>query len=218
MFLGLVSAAAPAAAQSASGEIAGGYSYLRLDGEGMPEGWFVSGAVDLTPGFSIVGEVFSNRRNLTTDDILEEAASDSDPDVLSFAELIEDAGVEAGVTVRSLAGGIRYGQSFGRTGWFVQSVAGPAWVDMRISALDVDVSISPSTWVWQSGGGVDVSVTPRVAVRLRGDYRRLGGFDVGEGLLGRGSGLTREDLEAPGANAFAFSTGLVLRLGALRRP
>ena len=60
MLLALVSAAVPAAAQSVSGEIAGGYSYLRIDGEGLPEGWFVSGAVDLTPALSIVGEVFSN--------------------------------------------------------------------------------------------------------------------------------------------------------------
>lgn len=218
MLLALVSAAVPAAAQSVSGEIAGGYSYLRIDGEGLPEGWFVSGAVDLTPALSIVGEVFSHRRNLTSADILEEAASDAGPDVLNLVDLLEDTGIEASVTVRSVAGGIRYGRSLGRTGWFVQSVAGPAWVDTRLSVLDVDISISPSTWVWQTGGGIDVSVTRRAAVRLRGDYRRLGGFDIGEELAGRGGGLTPGDLEVPGANGFAFATGLVLRLGALRQP
>ena len=218
MLLALVLVPLPAAAQSVSGEIAGGYSYLRVDGEGLPEGWFVSGAADLTPTLSIVGEVFSNRRNLTSADILEEAAADAGPDVPSFADLLEDTGIEASVTVRSLAGGIRYGRPLGRAGWFVQSVAGPAWVDTRLSVLDVDISISPSTWVWQTGGGIDVSVTRRLAVRLRGDYRRLGGFDISEELAGRGGGLAPGDLEVPGANGFSFSTGLVLRLGALRQP
>ncbi len=218
MLLALVSAAAPAAAQFGSGEIAGGYSYLRIEGEGLPEGWFVSGAVDLNPALSIVGEVFSNRRNLSPDDFVEGVDAEAGPDVLAFAELLEDTGVEASMTVRSLAGGIRYGQSLGRAGWFVQSVAGPAWVDTRLSVLDVDVSISPSSWLWQTGGGIDVSVTRRVAVRLRGDYRRLGGFTLGEGLAGEATGLAREDLDVPGANGFAFSTGLVLRLGALRQP
>ena len=218
MLLVLVLAATPAAAQSPSGEIAGGYSYLRIDGKGLPEGWFVSGAVDMTSGLSIVGEVFSNRRNLSSDDLLEGVDPEAGPDELSFAHLVEDTGIEASLTVRSLAGGIRYGQPLGRAGWFVQSVAGPAWVDTRLSVLDLDVSISPSTWVWQTGGGIDVSVTRRVAVRLRGDYRRLGGFDVGESLPGGSNGLAPGELEVPGANGFAFSTGLVLRLGALRRP
>ena len=218
MLLALVSAAVPAAAQSASGEIAGGYSYLRMDGEGLPEGWFVSGAVDLTPALSIVGEVFSNGRNLSHDDLLEGTDPEVSPDGLTFDEFVESVGVEASVTVRSVAGGIRYGRSLGRAGWFVQSVAGPAWVDARMSLLGLDISISPSTWVWQTGGGLDVSVSRRAAVRLRGDYRRLGGFDIGEELAGRGGGLTPGDLEVPGANGFAFSTGLVLRLGALRQP
>ena len=217
MLFALVSAA-PAAAQFASGEIAGGYLYLRIEGDGLPEGWFVSGAVDLTPTLSIVGEVFSNRRNLSYDDFVEGADVEAGSDVLGFAELLEDTGIEASVTVRSLAGGIRYGQSLGRAGWFVQSVAGPAWVDTRLSVFDVDVSISPSSWVWQTGGGIDVSVTRRVAVRLRGDYRRLGGSALDERLAGTVGGLAPEDLEVPGANGFAFSTGLVLRLGALRQP
>ena len=118
--------------------------------------------------------------------------------------------------MRSLGGGIRYGRSLGRAGWFVQSVAGPAWVGLRLSVLDLDVSITPSTWVWNTGGGVDLSVTRRAAVRLRGDYRRFGGFDLGESLPGGSSGLAPGDLEVPGANGFTFSTGLVLRLGALR--
>ncbi len=218
MLLAFVSAAAPAAAQFGSGEIAGGYSYSRMEGGGLPEGWLVSGAVDLNPTLSIVGEVFSNRRNLSPHDFVEEVDAEAGPDVPGFAELVEDTGIEASITVRSLAGGIRYGQSLGRAGWFVQSVAGPAWVDTRLSILDVRVSITPSSWVWQTGGGIDVSVTRRVAVRLRGDYRRLGGFTLGEGLAGEASSLAREDLALPGANGFAFSTGLVLRLGALRQP
>ena len=218
MLLALVSSAVPAAAQSVSGEIAGGYSYLRIDGEGLPEGWFVSGAVDLTPALSIVGEVFSNRRNLSSDDIVEGVDSDAGPDELSFAELLEDTGIEASVTVRSVAGGIRYGRSLGRAGWFVQSVAGPAWVDTRLSVLDVDISISPSTWVWQTGGGIDVSVTRRAAVRLRGDYRRLGGFELGEDFASLGGDFAPADIEVPGSNGFVFSAGLVLRLGALRQP
>ena len=143
MLLALVSAAVPAAAQSASGEIAGGYSYLRMDGEGLPEGWFVSGAVDLTPALSIVGEVFSNGRNLSHDDLLEGTDPEVSPDGLTFDEFVESVGVEASVTVRSLAGGIRYRGSRGRGGWFVQSVAGPAWVDARMSLLGLDISISP---------------------------------------------------------------------------
>ena len=218
VFIALATLAAPAAAQSVSGEVAGGYSYLRVDGEGLPEGWFVSGAVDLTPSLSVVGEVFSNGRNLSSDDLLEGAASEPGPDGLAFAELVEGTGIEAGITVRSLAGGIRYGRSHGRAGWFVQSLAGPAWIDTHFSLLGIDVSITPTSWIWQAGGGVDVSVARRLAVRLRGDYRRLGGFDFGEGFYGQGSDLRPDDFRVPGSNGFVFSTGLVLRIGALRRP
>ena len=218
MLLALAALAAPAAAQSASGEIAGGYSYLRVDGEGLPEGWFVSGAVDLTPDVSIVGEVFSNARNLSTSDLAGSAGPAVSPDAIAFADLIESAGIEAGLTVRSLSGGIRYGRSHGRAGWFVQSLAGPAWVNMHFSLQDIDVSTTPTTWIWQSGGGVDVSVARRLAVRLRGDYRRLGAFDLGGGIFGQGAGASSEDFTVPGANGFVFSTGLVFRLGALRQP
>ena len=218
MLLALVSAAVPAAAQSASGEIAGGYSYLRIDGEGLPEGWFVSGAVDLTPALSIVGEVFSNGRNLSHDDLLEGTDPEVSPDGLTFDEFVESVGVEASVTVRSLAGGIRYRGSRGRGGWFVQSVAGPAWVDARMSLLGLDISISPSTWVWQTGSGLDVSVSRRAALRLRGDYRRVGGFELGEDFASLGGDFAPADIEVPGSNGFVFSAGLVLRLGTQRQP
>ena len=88
----------------------------------------------------------------------------------------------------------------------------------RLSVLDVDISISPSTWVWQTGGGIDVSVTRRAAVRLRGDYRRLGGFELGEDFASLGGDFAPADIEVPGSNGFVFSAGLVLRLGALRQP
>ena len=83
MLLAIVVAATPAAAQSVSGEIAGGYSYLNVDSGGLPEGWFVSGAVDLTPNLSIVGEVFNNGRNLSPDDRLEGVDPEMSPDAPS---------------------------------------------------------------------------------------------------------------------------------------
>ena len=210
--------AARAAAQPASGEIAGGYSFQHLDGLGMPEGWFVSGAVDLTPALSVVGEVFSNGKTLSPAQLREDGVSDATPDDLAFERFLESGNIDVSVTIRSAAGGIRYGGSRGRTGWFVQSVAGPAWIDTRLALFDLNISLSPSTWIWQTGGGVDVSVSRRLALRLRGDYRRMGGFEFGERLAAWAGEPASTDFTAPGSNGFVLSTGLVLRIGALRQP
>ncbi len=144
-------------------EIAGGYQWVREADQVYPRGWFLSGAAGVSTGtegrISIVGELSESRFD-------EPIAEDPLP-------------LGQGFTGSQLAylGGVRYGRRTGAVRPFVQVLAGGARISAAFEVEDIplDVSLSTTVWAMQPGGGADFLISERVAVRLKADYRYLGG-------------------------------------------
>lgn len=129
----------------------------------LPTGWLAAGSVRVTGPLSIVGEVGANYKGLTFE------------------------GVDVTVNVSSYLGGVKYSPKVNsKAKPFVQILVGLA----RANASALGITGSQDAFATQIGGGVDVAVSRRLAVRLQGDYRALranGGsgneFRVATGLV-----------------------------------
>lgn len=148
--------AAPATAQNApKGDLALSYSVLYdkelpndVSGASgwFPTGWVASGAVRVTGNLSLVGEIGANYQPLTYQ------------------------GVDVTLNVTSYLGGVRYTAKAGpRVLPFIQMLFGLA----RANASAMGVSASDDAFAAQIGGGADVGVSRKLAVRLQGDYRAI---------------------------------------------
>lgn len=147
---------APATAQTMPrGDVAMSYSLL-YDNDlpngfpGMsgvlPAGWLFSASGRVMGPLSIVGEVGANYKPVTIND------------------------VDVTLGVFSYLGGVRYRPRLdSEVRPFAQFLIGLA----RASASSANASISDNAFTSQVGGGVDISVTTKVAVRVQGDYRGL---------------------------------------------
>jgi opacity protein-like surface antigen len=117
-----------------------------------------------------------------------------------FADASFHWGSESGVSLRDLtlmAGpGLRFGKR-GGTVFFVRALAGLVQDKGSIGILDVDISETDSRFGVLGGGGVDVSVSSTLAVRLQGDY-------------------FWNDVELGKASGFRASGGVVYRFGSAR--
>ena len=112
----------------------------------LPSGWLVSGAARVIGNLSLVGEVGANYSSVST------------------------AGIDMSLSVFSALGGVRYTAKAGpRVLPFVQLLFGLA----RLHADAMGIGISDNEFATQVGGGVDVAISPKLAVRLQGDYRAL---------------------------------------------
>lgn len=148
--------AAPAMAQNQPrGDLAASFSVL-YDRElpndvagisgWLPTGWVVAGAGRLTGPLSFVGEVGANYKPTTYQ------------------------GLDVTLNVYSFLAGIRYTARVNpKVTPFVQMLFGVA----RASASAMGESASSDAFATQIGGGVDVGVSRKVALRLQGDYRAL---------------------------------------------
>jgi opacity protein-like surface antigen len=140
-----------AQAQNAGGiEVAAGYSFLHdqeLE-ENLPLGWVVSVAGPANAPLSIVGEVGGNYKTLSA------------------------LGVDVTLRVHSFLAGVKVAS---RTGPgvtpFGQILAGAARFSGDVNVAGFGVGTSETGFALQPGGGVDVGVGARAAVRLEGDYR-----------------------------------------------
>lgn len=102
--------------------------------------------------------------------------------------------------------GFRVGRR-GRTVFFLRAMAGVARDSTSITVLDVDIGESESHFAILAGGGVDVRVGRRLAIRAQGDYLWR---DLPEGIAspvpgGPGTVETPSDFRA--------SAGIVYRFG-----
>jgi opacity protein-like surface antigen len=136
----------PAIAQRAPAfELSGGYSLLR-DEEQDFHGWVASGAMHLSRGIGVVGEVggnYATLRAFTTD--------------IDFS-------------VHSFLGGARVSVPLGRrVTSFGQCLVGV----VRLGASAFDETYAETRLAVQPGAGVDIWVRPNVGVRVGGDYRRV---------------------------------------------
>lgn len=160
-------------------EIAGG---LRSSGSSA-SGWFVSGAVGVWRGVSVVGEVSrqSHQPNLL---LTGGSLASVPPDLLWVADYYYLGVDDARVT--SVLGGVRYGLTNGRLRPYVRYLLGrarasmSAWEEYRIPLLPTERVEIPSLiqtfGIGQLGGGVDVMLTPVLAVRGSVEYQ--GWLDV----------------------------------------
>lgn len=147
----LVGVVAPVAAQTPRGEIAAGYQFLRDGDSNLPRGLFISGAVNLSDRFAIVGEVSSSRTSF--------------PDTL-FAE-------GASASIYGYMGGVRYFSHMGSVTPFAQMLFGVLRAEEMIEFLGFPISESQTAGAMQPGAGVDVQLNDSFAIRFAGDYRRI---------------------------------------------
>lgn len=90
--------------------------------------------------------------------------------------------------------GVRFGKR-GGTVFFVRALAGLVKDRASITVLDVDISESSSRLGVLAGGGIDVRVAKKLALRAQGDY------------------LWNDAPEGSTASGFRVSAGLVYRFG-----
>jgi opacity protein-like surface antigen len=127
-------------------DIAGGYSYLHDQdiSENLSKGWVVSAGGRVMKWLDAVGEVGGNYKTLSI------------------------PGDPPKIRVLTLMGGPRFrAHAYGPITPFGQVLFGAAWA--RTTVLDVGDSVRD--FAYQPGAGVDFNVTPKVGIRLEGDYR-----------------------------------------------
>lgn len=164
----LLALAAPAAAGDRPGtDIFGGYSFAQIDDVKRNGG-------NLALGFDLFGPLSG---------FVDTSAHWGSQDALGLSDLTLMAGP-----------GVRFGKR-GGTVLFVRALAGLVQDRASIGVLDVDISETSSRLGVLGGGGVDVRLTKKLAVRVQGDYLWS---DPGEG--GKSSG-------------FRASAGVVYRFG-----
>jgi opacity protein-like surface antigen len=154
VFVSPLAAQAPAARRF---DVAVGYSFLHDQdiSQNLPKGWVASAADNLASWLGIVGEVGGNYKTLSI------------------------TGDQPKIRVLTLMGGPRFrAHAYGPVTPFGQVLFGAAWA--RTTVLDVGDTVRD--FAYQPGAGVDFNVTPKVGVRLEGDYRiiRAGGSNSKE--------------------------------------
>ena len=155
-------------------EVAGGYSFLGhselFDGFGL--GWFVEGGWRTSRRLSLTAEVSRHRRT-------------------------QDVGfIDVDVTFQTVLAGPRIWLPTTRFALFVHVLAGVSRLDVVARStfpIDSNADDSASYGTLQVGGGVEVPLNDRLALRVGADYRRV--------------------FTADGLNDSRFSTGAVYRLG-----
>ena len=129
-------------------EASGGYSYLHDQdaSSNFPSGWTGSVSAGINSRLSVVGELGGSYQTLTT-----------------------PSGNVTG-HIYSFLGGARYtAYSAGKVSVFGQALIGAAR-----SSLGADTTVSPETnFAFQPGGGMDVTLAPKWAVRVQGDFRAV---------------------------------------------
>jgi opacity protein-like surface antigen len=155
-------------------EVAGGYSFLGhselFDGFGL--GWLAEGGWRATRRLSLTAEVSRHRRT-------------------------QDVGfIDVDVTFQSILAGPRIWLSTTRFALFVHTLAGVTSLDVVARStfpIDSNANDSASYGTLQIGGGVEVPLNDRLALRVGADYRRV---------------FTADGLHDP-----RFSTGAAYRFG-----
>ena len=168
----LLATASPALAQPGGGfafEAGGGYAFLGGAGtvDGYGAGWFADGGWRATPWLTVAGEVGRHQRR-------------------------QDLGfIDADTTVESLLAGIRLIHRRPRFAPYAQIMVGAVRVT-RTASLAFPVAAAAGESVYgalQAGGGIELPLSARLAVRIGADYRRV--------------------LDAPGLHQHRFLTGAV---------
>lgn len=149
-----IAAAVPnrALAQSDSGfEVAGGYGFLRdVDGDAtFPRGWFASVAGDVAGPISLVGDFGGNYKSMGGLD------------------------VELSMSIHTLMGGPRFRPRSARTAPYVQMLFGVARTASTFELPDERLTSARNDFAMTPGGGVDVRLSDRAALRFGANLRLI---------------------------------------------
>lgn len=127
------------------GDVAFSYSILHDSEieETFPTGWLLAVNGNISRIFSVVGEVGGNYKT------------------------IDIVGTDVKLSVHSFMGGLRLRNETPHAVPFAQFLVGGA----RGKAGVLGESASETSFALQPGGGVDIQLTDRVALRVQGDYR-----------------------------------------------
>jgi hypothetical protein len=147
----MVALAAPAMAQNAPAvEVGGGYNYLHTEDTNVPGGWYAEVSGNLTPVFSVVGQVTANYKSI--DDVL--------------------SGVTVDTTLASYMGGVRVNArtTNGATP-FVHALFGVMHASGSVDVLGFNVGDSVTDPALQLGGGVKF-MPGTIGLQVGADYLR----------------------------------------------
>jgi hypothetical protein len=138
-------------AVAADPEVAGGYTFLNNTNASQTfNGWAVSAGAGLDGAVGLVGEVGSS---YTTANSL---------------------GIDVALTELSFMGGPKVvSHRASAVTPFVQFLAGGVRITGSAPTIIGTISLSQTNVAIQPGGGIDVRLSPRVGLRLQGDYRML---------------------------------------------
>ncbi|MBI3492250.1 MAG: outer membrane beta-barrel protein [Acidobacteria bacterium] len=210
----------PAAAQSNTGQMSVGFSFLQNDElavnqSTLPWGFFFDSSFKLNDWISLAGELNGHfKRGIRPSDSLDRVVpplSTQDFQALSFNR--PETGFcsatlkECQEEIRSISGvgGPRFYVPVGHATPFVHVMAGAT---RSLRKIDFFAHTSTNFTV-QVGGGVDVDVTPAMALHLQGDYRRVF-FGVPD-QTNPGASLVSKD--GADYNDVMFSLGMAFKLG-----
>lgn len=157
--LGLASASPARAADGPRADLFAGYSYHDAEDGGL-NGWQATLGWNLWGRLGLVADVSGHYRS-------EEGV---DLDDLTFM------------------GGLRFALHGRSITPFAYGLAGGARAGASVSVFDVEISESATSFAWAAGGGFDVRLSDRWAVRAQADYLRVES-DPAEGNLRVGGGI-----------------------------
>ena len=164
----VIAIAAPATAQEASrADFSAGWKMLRATDEGVEQtfmkGWYVDLATNVNDYIAIVNEVAGAYRTYEESSVV-------------FGTPVT---ANANLSFYTLMGGVRFSVRTPRVVPFAQALVGLGRATGRIDTvvvggqtIEVDESISVSGWVMDVGGGVNINLSRRFAVRVSGSYMR----------------------------------------------
>jgi opacity protein-like surface antigen len=158
--------AAPAAAQTPTTELSGGYQYTHTPDLNLPPGWYVDVAGNVAPMFAVVGEVSGAYKSETIP--------------------VGTSSVDATARLHTFMGGVRVAaRTNPRVVPFGQVLLGAARVSGGVTASGpatsvIAVSDADTRFALQLGGGVNLLTSGNFGVRVGVDYRRIFVTDGGE--------------------------------------
>jgi hypothetical protein len=168
LVLFVIAMAAPAAAQQVSrADFSAGWKMLRATDQGVEQtlakGWYVDLATNVNDYIAIVNEFAGAYRTY------------EDSSVVFGAPVT----ASANLSFHTLMGGVRFTVRTPRVVPFAQALVGLGRATARVDTvvvggqtIEVDESLSVSGWVVDVGGGVNINLSRRFAVRVSGSYMR----------------------------------------------
>lgn len=203
-------AATPAMAQQAVPlEISGGYFALTVGSDGYPKGYFLDLMANITSRFGFVFGTDGAYRKESFEYLVPGGRRAQGEGTV----ILERLPVTLKTTTRGVVAGGRFTWPDPRVRYFVEASLGTAHLSSRAdisstsaSAVSLRDAYRSSRWraAIQGGVGADVAISPRNAVRIALDYRRVERVPTG---------FQEAENRGHGPNQLMFAVGFARMLG-----